>query len=110
LANAIEGLIPAALHNTGQYENNRVECDHGRLKARLRPMRLLKTNRTASVVIRGHAFIQNYAAATTSSQSTPRSCSGWPPHSTNSDPQSDQHGPQVPFRHGLRSNNATEPG
>jgi transposase-like protein len=47
------------LHNTGQYENNRVECDHGRLKARLRPMRGLKTNRTASVVIRGHAFIQN---------------------------------------------------
>jgi len=59
LANVIEGLIPAALHNTGQYENNRVESDHGRLKARLRPMRGLKTNRTASVVIRGHAFIQN---------------------------------------------------
>jgi transposase-like protein len=55
----IEDLIPAALHNTGQYENNRVECDHGRLKARLRPMRGLKTDRTASVVIRGHAFIQN---------------------------------------------------
>jgi transposase-like protein len=47
------------LHNTGQYENNRVECDHGRLKARLRPMRGLKTHRTASVVIRGHVFIQN---------------------------------------------------
>jgi len=59
LANAIEELVPAALHNTGQYENNRVECDHGRLKARLRPMRGIKTNRTASVVIRGHAFIQN---------------------------------------------------
>ena len=59
LANAIEGLIPAAWHNTGKYENNRVECDHGRLKARLRPMRGVKTNRTASVVIRGHAFIQN---------------------------------------------------
>jgi len=59
LANAIQGLIPAALHNTGQYENNRVECDHGRLKARLRPMRGLRTERTASVVIRGHAFIQN---------------------------------------------------
>jgi IS6 family transposase len=59
LANVIEDLIPAALHNTDQYENNRVECDHGRLKARLRPMRGLKTNRTASVVIRGHAFVQN---------------------------------------------------
>ena len=59
LANVIEELLPAALHNTGQYENNRVECDHGRLKARLRPMRGVKTNRTASVVIRGHVFIQN---------------------------------------------------
>jgi IS6 family transposase len=59
LANVIEELIPAAFHNTGQYENNRCECDHGRLKARLRPMRGLKTDRTASVVIRGHAFIQN---------------------------------------------------
>ena len=59
LANVIEDLIPAALHNTGQYENNRCECGHGRLKARLRPMRGLKTNRTASVVIRGHAFVQN---------------------------------------------------
>ena len=59
LANAIEDLIPAAFHHTGQYQNNRVECDHGRLKARLRPMRGLTTNRPASVVIRGHAFIQN---------------------------------------------------
>ena len=59
LANVIEELIPAAFHNTGQYENNRCEADHGRLKARLRPMRGLKTDRTASVVIRGHAFVQN---------------------------------------------------
>ena len=59
LANAIGDLVPAAWHNTGQYQNNRVECDHGRLKARLRPMRGLRTERTASVVIRGHAFIQN---------------------------------------------------
>ena len=59
LANVIEELIPTAFHNTGQYENNRCECDHGRLKARLRPMRGLNTDRTASVVIRGHAFVQN---------------------------------------------------
>jgi transposase-like protein len=55
----IEELIPDAFHNTEQYANNRVECDHGRLKSRLRPMRGLKTDRTASVVIRGRAFIQN---------------------------------------------------
>ena len=52
-------LLPDALHDTTQYANNRVEADHGRLKARLRPMRGLKQDRTASVVIRGHAFIQN---------------------------------------------------
>jgi transposase-like protein len=59
LAIVIEELVPAAWHHTGRYENNRVECDHGRPKARLRPMRGVKRNRTASVVIRGHAFIQN---------------------------------------------------
>jgi IS6 family transposase len=59
LANVIQQLIPAAFHNTGQYENNRCECDHGQLKARLRPMRGLRTDRTASVVIREHDFVQN---------------------------------------------------
>ena len=31
--------VPAAVHVTEQYANNRIEADHGRLKARLRPMR-----------------------------------------------------------------------
>jgi transposase, IS6 family len=56
---AIEGLMPSAFHNTEQYANNRVECDHGRLKARLHPMRGLKRGHTARVVIRGHALMQN---------------------------------------------------
>jgi IS6 family transposase len=59
LANVIEELVPQALHNTIKYADNRAECDHGRLKARLRPMRGLKTDRTAMVIIQGHAFIQN---------------------------------------------------
>lgn len=59
LETVIEELIPDAFHYTEQYANIRVECDHGRLKSRLRPMGGLKTDRTASVVIRGHAFIQN---------------------------------------------------
>ena len=59
LANVIEKLLPMVHHNTEQYANNRVECDHGRLKARLRPMRGLKTDRGARVAIRGHMFIQN---------------------------------------------------
>ena len=59
LAKTIRDLAPGAHHDTTQYANNRVENDHGRLKARLRPMRGLQTDRTASVIIRGHAFMQN---------------------------------------------------
>jgi len=32
----LDELLPAACHLTGQYSNNAVEADHGRLKARLR--------------------------------------------------------------------------
>ena len=46
-------------HRTDRYANNRVEADHGRLKARLRPMRGLKQDRSARIVIAGHAFLQN---------------------------------------------------
>ena len=35
----VDELIPAAFHNMAQYANNRIEADHGRLKARLGPMR-----------------------------------------------------------------------
>jgi transposase-like protein len=52
-------LLPAAWHRTDRSANNRVEADHGRLKARLRPMRGLKQDRSARVIIAGHAFIQN---------------------------------------------------
>jgi transposase-like protein len=55
----LEELLPAAWHRIDRYANNRVECDHGRLKARLRPMRGLKQDRSARVVIVGHAFILN---------------------------------------------------
>ena len=56
---ALEELLPAPWHRTEQYANNRVEGDHGRLKARLRPMRGLKQDRNARVVVVGHAFVQN---------------------------------------------------
>jgi len=59
LLRVVDELLPDVLHDTTQYANNRIECDHGRLKARPRPMRGLRTDRTASTVIRGHAFIQN---------------------------------------------------
>jgi transposase-like protein len=55
----LDELLPAAWPRTDRYANNHVEADHGRLKARLRPMRGLKQDRSARVVIAGHALVQN---------------------------------------------------
>jgi hypothetical protein len=55
----IEDCLPAVWHHTEQYTNIPIECDHGRLKARLRPMRGLKRQRSARVICAGHAFVQN---------------------------------------------------
>jgi transposase-like protein len=55
----IDELVPAAAHVTEQYANNPVEADHGRLKARMRPMRGLKQLRSAARIAAGHAFVQN---------------------------------------------------
>jgi len=55
----LEELLPAAWHRTEQYANNPVECDRGRLKSWLRPMHGLRQDRSASVVIAGHALVQN---------------------------------------------------
>jgi transposase-like protein len=55
----LDELIPAAWHHVEQYANNPIEADHSQLKHRLRPMRGLRTDRSAQVVIGGHAFVQN---------------------------------------------------
>jgi transposase, IS6 family len=55
----VDELLPAACPVTEQYANNAVEADHGRLKARLRPMRGLKHLTSARVISTGHAFVQN---------------------------------------------------
>jgi transposase-like protein len=55
----LDELLPAAWHHVEQYENNRIEADHSRLKHRLRPMRGLRTDRSAQVIIAGLAFVQN---------------------------------------------------
>jgi transposase-like protein len=55
----LDELLPAAWHCTERYANNHIEADHGRLKARLAPMRGLKQDHSARVVIAGHAFVQN---------------------------------------------------
>jgi transposase, IS6 family len=62
----LEALLPAAWHRTDQYANNRIEADHGRLKARLRPTRGLKHYRSARVIDAGHRFVQNVRRGITS--------------------------------------------
>jgi len=55
----LDELLPAAFHDAEVNANNPIETDHGRLKARLRPMRGLKRDHTATLILAGHAFIQN---------------------------------------------------
>jgi transposase-like protein len=55
----VDEFVPAAAHIREQYENNPIESDHARLKARLRPMRGLKQFRSAARIAAGHAFAQN---------------------------------------------------
>jgi transposase-like protein len=55
----LDEVLPSARHVLERYANNRIEADHGRLKARLRPMRGLKTIRSLRTISAGHAFVQN---------------------------------------------------
>jgi transposase-like protein len=55
----LEELLPGAWHRTDRYANNHIEADHGRLKSRLAAMRGFKQDRSARIVIAGHALLQN---------------------------------------------------
>jgi transposase-like protein len=55
----LDEAVPTAQHITERYANNVIEADHGRLKARLRPMRGLKRLASARIIAAGHAFVQN---------------------------------------------------
>jgi IS6 family transposase len=55
----LDELLPSAWHHVERHANNPIEADHSQLKHRLRPMRGLQTDRTAQVIIAGHAFMQN---------------------------------------------------
>ncbi len=55
----VDEMAPAARHITERYANNSIEADHGRFKARLRPMRGLKRLPSARTIAAGHAFVQN---------------------------------------------------
>jgi transposase-like protein len=72
----LDELLPAAWHRTEQYANNHIEADHGRLKARLGPMRGLTQDRSARIVIAGHALVQNLRRGHTNWRSKRRSASG----------------------------------
>ena len=55
----LDELVSSALHTVERHANSPIEADHGRLKARLRPMRGLKRHRSARILAAGHAFVQN---------------------------------------------------
>ncbi|SCF41933.1 Transposase (or an inactivated derivative) [Micromonospora matsumotoense] len=55
----LDDLVPSAWHHVGRHANNPIEADHSQLKHRLRPMRGLRSDRTAQTIVTGHAFVQN---------------------------------------------------
>ena len=78
----MEELLPAAWHRTDCYANNRVEADHGRLKARPRPMRGLKQDRSAGSSSPGMRSSRTFGADTTSWPLRSRRIGGWRLRST----------------------------
>jgi transposase, IS6 family len=81
----LDEVLPGAWHRTERYANNHIEADHGRLKARLRPMRGLKQDRSARIIIAGHAFVQNVrrghyelAVEASASRRRPWRSASWP--------------------------------
>ena len=63
----IDELILSALHIVEQYANNPVEAGHGRLKARLRPMRGLNATGQCGSSPSATRSCRTCAAATTTS-------------------------------------------
>jgi transposase, IS6 family len=57
----LEALLPGGMAPHDQDASNGIECDHGRLKSRLRPMRGLKQGYSARVIA-GHGFVQKVRA------------------------------------------------
>jgi transposase-like protein len=55
----LDEAVPTARHITERYADNAIEADHGRLKARLRPMRGLQCMASVRTVAAGQAFVQN---------------------------------------------------
>jgi transposase, IS6 family len=73
----LEELLPAAWPRAGQDANNRVEARSRPTEARLRPMRGLKQDRSARVVITRHDLCRLCDRATTSSRWRSQRGGGW---------------------------------
>ena len=72
----LDELVPEAWHVVEQYANNPIEADHGRLKARTRPMRGLKRTAPPSWSVAGMRSSRTCAVDTTNSASTPSPAAG----------------------------------
>jgi transposase, IS6 family len=79
----LEERLPAAWHRTDRYANNWVEADHGRLKARLRPMRGLKQAAVPGWSSPGMRWCRTFGGDTTSWPSRSPPTGDWRSHSTN---------------------------
>ncbi|GAA2715156.1 hypothetical protein GCM10010429_36010 [Micromonospora olivasterospora] len=77
----LDDLVPSAWHHIERHADNPIEADHSQLKHRLRPMRGLRTDRTAETIIAGHAFVQNLRRVPYELAARP--VCGWPPRSQN---------------------------
>jgi transposase-like protein len=80
----VEAVVCTARHMTEQHANNTIETDHGRLNARLRPIRGPKRARSLQTIAIGSAFVQSLRRRHTSGASTILRTSGSGSPSTNS--------------------------
>jgi transposase, IS6 family len=116
-------LVPAALHVAEQYANNPIEAEHGRLKARLRPMRGLKASARLKRSPTDTLSSRTFAAATTKSPPTNQLTTAFGSPLTRSPPPSEaeprrvfrgcdqptQHCPAVSFEAEVRADNTIQP-
>jgi transposase-like protein len=85
----LDELIRSVWHHVERYANTPIESDLAQLKRWLRPVRGLRTDRTAQVIITGHAFVQNIRRGHYELGSTPRPRCGSAKRSPNSPRRSD---------------------
>ncbi len=108
----LDELVPSALHTVGQYANNPIEADHGRLKARLRPMRGLKRHRSRGSSPPDTPSCRISAAATTTSppRSPTATGSAWPSTTSHSPSEPAQHPDHAPAWGGDAQRNSASNG